>query len=83
MKKLKLSLQNIEGAEILSREQLKKIFGGNAPEDKECTTDADCGTLDKCCDGQAVSLNGKCKSGKCLWGSNCQGILTAPPCTVA
>lgn len=28
MKKLKLSLQNIEGAEILTREQLKKVVGG-------------------------------------------------------
>lgn len=29
MKKLKLNLQNIEGAEVLSREQLKKVTGGN------------------------------------------------------
>jgi hypothetical protein len=28
MSKLKLSLQNIEGAEILSREQLKNVLGG-------------------------------------------------------
>ena len=31
MKKLKLSLQNIEGAEVLSREQLKKVMGGELP----------------------------------------------------
>ncbi len=30
MKKLKLSLQNIEGAEVLTREQLKKVVGGNS-----------------------------------------------------
>ena len=28
MKKLKLNLQNMEGAEVLSREQLKTILGG-------------------------------------------------------
>lgn len=29
MKKLKLSLQNIEGAELLAREQLKNVMGGS------------------------------------------------------
>ncbi|MGN6495645.1 MAG: hypothetical protein ACTHLE_26885 [Agriterribacter sp.] len=29
MKKLKLKLQNIEGAEMLSREQLKSVMGGS------------------------------------------------------
>ena len=29
MKKLKLSLQNIEGVEVLTREQLKMVMGGD------------------------------------------------------
>ena len=53
MKKLKLSLQNIEGAEVLTREQLKKVMGGNEEGSggsgsgswPTCHTDMDCGTI--------------------------------------
>jgi hypothetical protein len=30
MKKLKLNLSNMEGVEVLSREQLKKVMGGDS-----------------------------------------------------
>lgn len=53
MKKLKLSLQNIEGAEVLSREQLKKVMGGDdggsggsgSVSWPTCHKDMDCGTI--------------------------------------
>lgn len=33
MKKLKLNLSNLEGAEVLTREQLKKVMGGSGSGD--------------------------------------------------
>lgn len=44
MKKLKLSLQNIEGAEVLTRAQLKKVLGGNEDDGsggKKCSDSCD------------------------------------------
>mgnify|MGYP007126786772 FL=1 len=55
MKKLKLRLQNIEGAEVLSREQLKKVMGGDfggsgGPNcTSSCTSDSDCSGGDNSC----------------------------------
>lgn len=49
MKKLKLRLQDIEGAEVLTREQLKRVLGGNgsgsgsgAGPVYDCVYDNDC-----------------------------------------
>lgn len=47
MKKLKLSLSNINGPDVLTRDQLKKILGGGGS--GSCTNDADCATGYKCC----------------------------------
>ncbi|MGC4233871.1 MAG: hypothetical protein QM594_12910 [Niabella sp.] len=63
MKKLKLNLQNIEGAEILSREQLKMVIGGNggSGDPTECETDADCETLTRpCSEGGVQTAIGRC-----------------------
>ena len=55
MKKLKLSLQNMEGVEVLTRAQLKNVMGGSGiPESTTaggigCKSDAYCGTGYKCC----------------------------------
>lgn len=40
MKKLKLSLQNIEGAEVLTRAQLKNVLGGTSLPEETTTGDA-------------------------------------------
>lgn len=71
MKKLKLSLQNIEGVEVLSREQLKKVMGGNEEGSAkgckgivlECTSDAVCeidGGVDCKCNIPPGKEKGKC-----------------------
>lgn len=41
MKKLKLNLQNIEGAEILTKAQLKNVLGGNGSITTEIITTTD------------------------------------------
>lgn len=38
MKKLKLNLSNLKGAEVLSREQLKKVIGGDYEYGGGCST---------------------------------------------
>lgn len=43
MKKLKLSLANTQETEILSREQLKKIMGGDEGSGAGCDTNKVCG----------------------------------------
>lgn len=48
MKKLKLSLQNIEGAEVLSREQLKKVVGGDGGSSTPCKSNSDCEKGERC-----------------------------------
>ena len=86
MKKLKLSLQNIEGAEVLSREQLKKVMGGEGGSGDDggwptCHTDMDCGTKQARCveSGNIVTSNGRCYSTtgswfdkRCHYGFPCQ-----------
>lgn len=43
MKKLKLKLQNFEEAEMLTREQLKTVIGGEGSgEAKECSVSSKC-----------------------------------------
>lgn len=61
MKKLKLSLQNIEGAEVLTREQLKKVMGGNSMM-------SGCSVSVTCEGGETKSCN--CQQGTCSSGSN-------------
>jgi len=54
MKKLKLRLQDIGGAEVLTREQLKSISGGHG---ESCTTHYDCPSGHLCV---ITSLGGIC-----------------------
>ena len=84
MKKLKLSLQNIEGVEVLTRAQLKMVMGGSGDggSGKECTTDSDCGkktiTSPPCAsveypievDGHCVQTNNQ-NYHKCFWTVVC------------
>ncbi|HAO08399.1 MAG TPA: hypothetical protein DCQ50_15770 [Chryseobacterium sp.] len=72
MKKLKLNLSNIEGAEMLTREQLKKIVGG--------TGGSDCGMgVWETCAGQGLGVNPvTCECSKlvrtgCLSDEECGG----------
>ena len=49
MKKLKLSLVNMQGTEILSREQLKKVIGGSGGSGGgQCAFRMDCGEGENC-----------------------------------
>ena len=70
MKKLKLSLQNIEGVEVLTREQLKMVMGGDGGSggDPKC----DCNSKDDCskerpnclnCGGPVSGFYGFCSKG--------------------
>ena len=77
MKKLKLSLQNIEGVEVLTRAQLKMVMGGDGGSGAgECTNDRDCGTQTKTCPDTGITQTseGRCyaHSGAtiktCHWG---------------
>ncbi len=56
MKKLKLNLQNFEGAEVLTRMQLKNVMGGSGGESgsgpnctDKCSSDSDCSGGDNSC----------------------------------
>jgi hypothetical protein len=52
MKKLKLNLQQFEGAEVLTRSQLKKVLGGDVGSGDEtcnCNSKDDCGADAPCC----------------------------------
>ena len=65
MKKLKLNLQQFEGAELLTRSQLKKVLGGDGGSDElcmGCETDAECSAV----------LKGTCKEyPNCNGGVKC------------
>lgn len=54
MKKLTLNLQHIEGTQVLTREQLKKVLGGNAL----VTTGGSCSVSMQCGDGMTISCTG-------------------------
>ena len=71
MKKIRLNVANLEGTEILSREQLKSIFGGSGSGsgsipvlmgtrcyNNECYCDWDNGTCDEPCDMAICGLVG-------------------------
>jgi hypothetical protein len=60
MKKLKLNLQQFEGAEVLTRNQLKKILGGKV---------AGGDHLDSCSTGTSCSVydNGQVYTGSCTF----------------
>ncbi len=68
MKKLKLSLQNIEGAEVLTREQLKKVTGGSDGSGDCATWNCECfdmpGTWSGYyCDGGFGAIRDYCRYG--------------------
>ncbi|SIN74237.1 hypothetical protein [Chitinophaga niabensis] len=68
MKKLKLDLHNIEGSQVLTREQLKKVLGGVA----NVTTAGNCSISQACHSGLTISCSGSgsaCKSVTCASGT--------------
>ena len=83
MKKLKLSLQNFEGAEVLTREQLKNVMGGSGwgGSGGGCFFTSNC-------DSEYVCVNGVCtdpmgqpgggSSGGTFW-CTCAPPSTKPP----
>lgn len=64
MKKLKLNLQHFEGAEVLTRSQLKKVLGGDDGGGSgdggsvACKSDDDCNDI--CCNCFCLTKIGKC-----------------------
>ena len=52
MKKLRLNLQNIEGSPVLTREQLKKVLGGDDPGSDGGSTRKKCCPKDNCSSAQ-------------------------------
>jgi hypothetical protein len=65
MKKLKLNFSNLKDAEILTREDLKKVMGGDAGSGS--------GTCSSLTSSQCTSSTA-CKA-------NCNGVLTSGNCT--
>lgn len=66
MKRLKLSLNRIEGTEILTREQLKSILGGEDGSGSEagaiciqCASDANCRETQECRESTSCPNKGK------------------------
>ncbi|HEX7755448.1 MAG TPA: hypothetical protein VF421_08900 [Niabella sp.] len=85
MKKLKLNLFNLKDAEVLTREQLKNVIGGDdggSDEWPTCLSDWDCGTRQvRCPNGDIQTSNGKCYSTtgsvwdmRCHYGFSCQPL---------
>lgn len=65
MKKLKLSLQNVEGAQVLTRAQLKRVIGGS-------DSGSDSGSAAHLCEDECTQspctyydAKGSAKSGNC------------------
>jgi hypothetical protein len=79
MKKLKLRLANVEGAEMLSREQLKTVMGGSGSGGTGGSgggiNDGKCASREndtvKCCPNEGAPYTGICKE---LLG-NCPSII--------
>lgn len=67
MKKLKLNLSQFEGAEVLSREQLKKVIGGDDGSDAGNDCNVYCG------DGAGHTCNSKGKCPDCSDAGNGKG----------
>ncbi len=63
MKKLKLTLANMQDAEVLTREQLRKVTGGQI-----CSFNWQCGTDGQCIDGFCSPYTGSGSS--CYDGNN-------------
>ena len=68
MKKLKLNFSNVDGVNILTREQLKKVIGGVVAPSCEggCTQDSDCEKGEYCdlqnpCSTTKGKTNPQCK----------------------
>ena len=55
----------------LTRDELKNVMGGNAPDEKSCVTDADCGNKDVTCGGTTESVAGHCNNLRCSWNRIC------------
>ncbi|SDE20256.1 hypothetical protein SAMN04487894_12617 [Niabella drilacis] len=67
MKKLKLNLVNLEGTQVLTRDQLKRIMGGQGSGEGS-------GTIDHCGGAANVSICGTCwtTDNKCLCDYCCK-----------
>lgn len=69
MKKLKLKLQDIEGAEILSRDQLKTVMGGSDEGGAVKCSTGPCTLTIQGSDGSYVTRNGTCQGDTALGGT--------------
>lgn len=74
MKKLRLNLQYIEGSQVLTREQLKKVLGGVA----NVTTAANCSVMLQCPDGPTVICTGT--GTRCYMDTFCEGGTVGIKC---
>lgn len=78
MKKINLKAVQIGAGEILSREQLKNVLGGDGGSSDNhnyvvCIYSWECGTLKKDCpDGTVVELPGSCEYGELEHQKTCQ-----------
>lgn len=86
MKKLHLDLSNLEGKEVLSRAQLKKITGGNFGSDPECitvcaVTDPDYNTVTEM---WYMNVSGatfaSCLGGRPVSSCSCSVVYGGPEC---
>lgn len=78
MKKLKLNLATMQGTEVLSRDQLKKIVGGASSGSKEyCVTPGtSCGPLTPTGESYVCSIEGdSCCCGHSDYNAECVFIL--------
>ncbi len=63
MKKIRLNVAKLEATEVLSRDQLKSIFGGNANSNSTpCSSNTCSYSVDCCYPAYNWCVNGYCKS---------------------
>ena len=74
MKKIRLNVADLDATEVLSRDQLKSIFGGSGSDSLTegcgadlCNSNSDCGSTCPTCHSTTGSVfhNGKSYSGTC------------------
>ena len=73
MKKLKLNLQQFEGAEVLTRSQLKKVLGGG---EGGSSITCNCNSKDDCKDSKSPT----CYNGEAYKCTNTDGKTFAGVC---
>lgn len=70
MKSLNFQKLNIQGSDVLTRLQMKKVMGGYGS--KACEQDSDCGGKYITCNGKEVwDPEGTCRNNVCVWSVVC------------